>query len=116
MTRTTTIIGVAALFAATGCTTFTGVEDYEAEQSPAIEDDGGNAARYETPTVDRPITCAYPSGQFGVDEGMIVPSTISWNGYPATEAEPRVFDLSELYDCEGSKGYHAILVDTSQFG
>jgi hypothetical protein len=60
------------------------------------------------------ISCTYPAAS-GVATGQVVPAT-GWDGYAPGEAEARRIEISEFYDCVGSKSVHAIMYDTSQFG
>jgi hypothetical protein len=68
--------------------------------------------------VDEPspvsISCTYPAAN-GVAQGQVVPPT-GWDGYAPGATEARRIDISEFYDCVGSKSVHAIMYDTSQFG
>lgn len=106
---------------ATGCSNFTGADGLEVEGEDEVvvgDDDGGpvTGSGASNPAPTQPLTCAYAPPPYGVTEGAIVPVTQSWEGYVAGEDAPRTFNVAELYDCEGSKGYHAIIFDTSQYG
>ena len=61
------------------------------------------------------IDCAYPPGT-GVAQGQVVPSSTGWEGYAPGSDVPEHIDISQFYDCVGSKGVHAIFYDTSQYG
>ena len=67
------------------------------------------------------ISCVYPTKQLaeansGVDVGNILPAAMSWAGYPSQSSEPGTVNVSDYYDCDGTKGYDVLLFDTSQFG
>ncbi|HIA01964.1 MAG TPA: hypothetical protein EYN66_08645 [Myxococcales bacterium] len=67
------------------------------------------------------ISCVYPTkqlaeGNSGVDVGNILPSAMSWTGYPSQSNELGTVKVSDYYDCDGTKGYDVLLFDTSQFG
>ena len=59
--------------------------------------------------------CEYPAGPYGVSPGQVVPPTISWQGYAAGSAASSTIALSDFFDCDGSKGINAILIDTSKY-
>ena len=100
---------------ALGCASLVGADEVSLDGAPIVSA-GGDDVSGPAPA-PLPITCAYPEGvPFGVREGDTLPVNLGWEGYVAGEQEPRHFDVSELYDCEGSKGIDAILFDTSQFG
>ncbi len=115
-------VWAALVFAAgaTGCTNFTGADGLEVEGDEVVvsDDDGGTVtgSGANNPAPTDPLTCAYAPPPHGVTEGAILPVGQSWEGYVAGEDAPRTFNVTELYDCEGSKGYHAIIFDTSQYG
>jgi hypothetical protein len=113
-TLQTLVVGC-ILVAATGCNGFTGADGLE------VDDDGasagsnlGNAPQTPAPQT---INCAYPvASSFGPGEGQTIGSYVGYAAsLPAYESSPRRFDLSELYDCDGSKGIHGIMVLTSKF-
>lgn len=60
--------------------------------------------------------CDYPEGPYGVSAGQVVPPSISWQGYLPGGTSATTIALSDYFDCDGSKGINAILIDTSQYG
>jgi hypothetical protein len=60
--------------------------------------------------------CVYPAGPYGVAEGQVVPPTLSWQGYAPGSATATTVSVQDFFDCDGSKGINAVMVDTSQFG
>ncbi len=111
------LAAVALTWGLAGCTNFTGADGLGVDDVEVPEDDGEVAVNpSENPAINSGLTCAYAPGPYGVDETQIVPVTHNWNGWVAGEAAPRIFNVSELYDCESSKEIHAIIFDTSQFG
>ncbi len=63
-----------------------------------------------------PEPCEYPPGPYGVGMNETVPPTLSWQGYAPGAASPSTITIEQLYDCDGSRGIHALYFDTSQFG
>ena len=61
-----------------------------------------------------PVT--WPSGPYGVDTGKTVPQNLSWEGYDVGNGGATTLHFADWYDPDGSKGIHAILVITSQYG
>jgi hypothetical protein len=60
--------------------------------------------------------CMYPSGPYGVKEGDTVPSTLTWQGYRPGDSSPSTISIEEFFDCDGTKGINALMVETSQYG
>lgn len=61
-------------------------------------------------------TCPYPEGPYGVEEGQTLPLSLSWLGYRPGATETSLTTAAELYDCDGTRGIHALLFVSSQFG
>jgi hypothetical protein len=100
---------------AVACTTLVGADEVTLDGAPIVA--VGDDYRSGPAPATTPLTCSYPQGvSFGIEVGDTLPVHLGWQGYVAGELEPRRLDISELYDCEGSKGIDAILLDTSQFG
>lgn len=109
--------GMFALIAASvglfGCNDLTGVDDAETDDENATLE----AAPRPAPVTS--YSCTYPSaGNVGVGQGQFVPQNVQLsNGYlPNSDVLVPSFAFAETYDCDGSKGYHAIAIDTSQYG
>lgn len=63
-----------------------------------------------------PTECVYPAGPYGVGPGQTVPPNLSWNGFAPGSSAATTFTAEDLFDCDGSRGIHAVVVDTSQYG
>jgi hypothetical protein len=63
-----------------------------------------------------PTDCEYPGGPYGVAEGDTVPPTLSWEGYAPGASSPSTIAVTDFFDCDGTRGIHALYFDTSQFG
>ena len=111
------LMGAVALFAmgAMGCNGLTGADRFGTDEEAL---DGGT----DDPLVSRapatkPLSCAYPTeGQTGVDAGNLIPSSIAYETtlHPFEDA-PRRLSISDLYDCDGSKGVDGIIVITAKY-
>lgn len=66
------------------------------------------------------MSCQFPAdANLGVVAGSHLPANISWEGYPIgsdASAPATTVNVTDFYDCDGSKGIDGILFDTSQFG
>ena len=63
------------------------------------------------------LSCPYPNAaNLGANQGQTVPSNLSWMGYAAQSNVESQVRITDLFDCDGSKGYHALLFDTSRWG
>ncbi|APR75668.1 Hypothetical protein A7982_01014 [Minicystis rosea] len=56
--------------------------------------------------------CVYPRSSYGFVPGDVAPPTLSWKG-TAESGEITTVSLGDYYDCDGSKGINAILIDQS---
>ena len=117
MVETRWRVGMVALIAASvglfGCNDLTGVDDAETD-----DEENEALAAPPKPAPVASFSCSYPSaGSMGVAQGQFVPQSIQLsNGFLPGSDVASTFAFAETYDCDGSKGYHAIAVDTSQYG
>lgn len=72
--------------------------------------DGGAGDSSGTGGAGGTASCAYPTGNVGVLEGMLVDGTLSWSGFPAGADAIGTMESASLFDCDGSKGIHGVLV------
>jgi thiol-disulfide isomerase/thioredoxin len=54
--------------------------------------------------------CVYPAGPFGTALGKVVSPNLTWDGYIDGSQTVGTLKMSDLHDCDGSKGLNAILV------
>ena len=108
---------VGASVCVSACSSSTGSSGPDAATPP--QDDGATPVMDEAGPVDEasmeagPPTCVYPSGPYGTGPGNTLGPTLSWQGYAANDPNVSTLTLSELFDCDGSKGIDAIIIDTS---
>jgi hypothetical protein len=93
--------GTGQTAASTGATTTTG---------------GGASSSSVVASSSTGPACLYPDGPYGVSLGKVIPKNLKWQGYLAGGEAQGTLTTEELFDCDGTKGIHAILFDTSQFG
>ncbi|HEY6463613.1 MAG TPA: hypothetical protein VIY73_25770 [Polyangiaceae bacterium] len=55
--------------------------------------------------------CAYPKGPYGTSVGAVVDPTLSWQGYRDDGTTATTVAMTDYYDCDGSRGVDALLVD-----
>lgn len=60
-----------------------------------------------------PGSCVYPSSGYGVYEGQVVPGNLAWQGYPDGSSASGTVSIKDYFDCDGSKGIHALLIVNS---
>lgn len=58
-----------------------------------------------------PEPCVYPSGPYGSTLGSVVPSYATWIGYRPGDGAPKTVTADDFYDCDGSRGIHAVYLD-----
>jgi hypothetical protein len=57
--------------------------------------------------------CVYPAGPYGTSVGDVVDPSLSWQGYVGDATQATAVDVKGYYDCDGSKGVTAVLLDES---
>jgi hypothetical protein len=55
--------------------------------------------------------CSYPPGPYGTTVGAVVDPTLSWQGYLDDGTTATTVTMKDYYDCDGSQGVDAVLVD-----
>ena len=100
----------------------------DAAGPPVTDDDSGSPqptpdaaapaddASTTTPTPEAsapPPACTYPAGPYGVGLDKVLSPTSSWLGYAANDTSVKMMKMSDLFDCDGSKGINAIMIDVS---
>jgi hypothetical protein len=60
-----------------------------------------------------PTQCQYPAGPYGAAVGHVLPPTLSWQGFPENASQQTTVSITDYFDCDGSKGIHALLLITS---
>ncbi len=87
----------------------------------APADDAGNEAAVDpgdaSPPTDAPAVnpacVSYPKGPYGVNLGDTLNPHLSWAGYAPQSSTVTSLTMSDLWDCDGSKGIDALMIDTS---
>lgn len=75
----------------------------------------GGAGGASTGTIT-PTVCDYPepaTGQ-GVEVGQTLPASLSWMGFAPGAGSAAEIAITELHDCDGTHGVHALLLSTLQ--
>jgi hypothetical protein len=57
--------------------------------------------------------CTYPPGPYGIVVGSIVDPSLHWQGFEPGAQQASDISITEFFDCDGSKGINALLVDES---
>jgi hypothetical protein len=120
MTSTTKLgIGTAILLAAGlagGCSSSSNNNNSSGQStadSGAGEETGALDADTDAEDSGLPPGCVYPQGPYGVAVGKVLDPTLSWQGYAPNATSPSTIKITDLYDCNGTRGINAIVVDSS---
>lgn len=57
--------------------------------------------------------CAYPPGPYGITTGSVLNPALSWQGYAPGASSPSTVMARDYFDCDGSRGINALLIDVS---
>lgn len=57
--------------------------------------------------------CVYPSGPYGITVGKVLDPTLSWQGFVPGQTTSTTVKITDFYDCDGSKGINALLIDNA---
>lgn len=82
----------------------------EPEPEPTPQDPSPGPSTEPPPDEPPPATCTYPGGPYGVTPGSIVAPTLSWQGFVPGSSSAGGFGAEDLFDCDGSRGIHAVLI------
>ncbi len=105
MTKTATLLMTVL---AAGCSTASTGKNPEQPVDSGIEDAGVDVS------VDTaPVGCVYPKGPYGVTVGKVLDPSLQWDGFPPKATAASTVKITDLYDCDGSKGINALIVDSS---
>jgi hypothetical protein len=111
MNSTTTLATMIVTLLAAGCSS-----SKPAAEAPA---DAGTEAAVDVDATsdaddDAPATgCVYPAGPYGVAVNKVLDPTLQWTGYVPGATTPSTVKITDLYDCDGTKGLNAIVVDSA---
>ncbi len=57
-----------------------------------------------------PAGCTYPGGPYGATPGSVANPSFAWQGFVPGSQVAGPFGTTDLFDCDGSRGIHAILI------
>jgi hypothetical protein len=57
--------------------------------------------------------CVYPAGPYGTGVGDVVDPTLAWQGYVADAALASQVSIRDYFDCDGSRGVRALVLEES---
>ncbi|MCA9620514.1 MAG: hypothetical protein KC731_15940 [Myxococcales bacterium] len=103
------LLGATLLATAGGCNGFTGASDYD---TSAVDE--GETPRDGLPA-PQALSCSYPEGSYGLTEGETVPR-LSWAAIPPGNDVMGNLTTTELIDCDGHKGFNALIFLTHKPG
>ena len=83
------------------------------DASAPPNDDAGAATPDAADSATATPTCTYPKGPYGVGLDAVLSPSSSWQGYAANDTSVTTLHMSDLFDCDGSKGINAIMIDVS---
>ncbi len=85
-----------------------------ADDSSAPPPSNDASTAVDTGPVGNPLCVdGYPKGPYGVGTGDVLDPTLSWQGYAANQTTVSSLTMSDLFDCDGSKGIDALIIDVS---
>jgi hypothetical protein len=92
------------LLFALGCSSGRG--DFGGDAAPPPADDAGS-------TTSSLCAAGYPQGPYGTSVGKVVNPGLSWQGYLPNATSASTVTPGDLFDCDGSKGINAVLIDVA---
>ncbi len=57
--------------------------------------------------------CALPAGPYGTSLGDVVDPSLAWQGYVDDSGQATTVHMADYFDCNGSRGVRALVVDES---
>lgn len=115
MNRTTKLGTLLVVLLAAGCSNTSKSQDDATGDSGAGAVDADVDAGDDAASGDdgAPTGCAYPPGPYGVAVGKVLNPDLQWQGFAPNASAPSTVKITDLYDCDGSKGINAIVVDSA---
>jgi hypothetical protein len=55
--------------------------------------------------------CVYPAGPYGTAVGKVIDPSLTWQGYVPGATTVSTIKITDFYDCDGSKGINALVLD-----
>jgi len=109
MTSTTKLGIMMGMLLAAGCSSGNSASNGNNNNADSgTEDSGDNGdAGDDGPTSN----CIYPSGPYGTTVGKVIDPSLTWQGFVPGATTVSTIKITDLYDCDGSKGINAIVLD-----
>jgi hypothetical protein len=115
------VLGAAALAGCSGGAATTVGGDLGAKTDSGVDSGrvthsrDGSADAHVSADAGGPVKaeCTYPAGPYGTNVGEVLDPTLVWQAYAPGATMPSTLKISDLYDCDGTKGINAIVFDTS---
>jgi thiol-disulfide isomerase/thioredoxin len=95
-----------AMLLAAGCSS-----KAASETSTDSGTEGGSVDASDDADADDASGCVYPSGPYGTDVGKVIDPSYVWQGFVPGSSTVSTIKITDLYDCDGSKGINAIVLD-----
>jgi hypothetical protein len=113
--NSTTKLGTVAmgLLLAAGCSSGSNGASATTPEAGATAEDGGVDADTDADEAGNPSGCVYPAGPYGVTVGKTLDPSLQWQGYVPGATTASTVKITDFYDCDGSRGINALVVDSS---
>jgi len=114
MTSTTKLGTLMAILLAAGCSSSS--NGATADAGAAAEDSSVNAdadTDADEAEAGPANGCVYPSGPYGTAVGKVPDPSMTWQGFAPGATTVSTLKITDLYDCDGSRGINAIVIDSA---
>jgi hypothetical protein len=109
MTSTTKLGIMMGMLLAAACSS--GNSATNGSSSDSGTGDAGDNADAEDADDGPTGNCVYPSGPYGTAVGKVIDPSLTWQGYVPGATTVTTIHITDFYDCDGSKGVNAIVLD-----
>jgi len=116
MTSTMKLGTLMAALLAAGCSSSSKNNEAPADSGTGANADTGAPADADTDADDADSGtggCVYPAGPYGVAVGKVLNPDLQWQGFVPGATTASTVKITDLYDCDGSKGLNALVVDSA---
>ncbi len=90
-----------------------GVRDSGARESSARDSGPADVGVPESSTEASTSKCTYPAGPYSSELGGVLNPALYWQAYAPGASSPSTLKVTDLYDCDGTKGINAIVFETA---
>jgi hypothetical protein len=113
MTSTTKLGTLMVILLAAGCSSASNGASAGGTDAATSQDTAAPDADTDADDAAPSSGCVYPEGPYGVTVGKVLNPDLQWQGFVPGATTASTVKITDLYDCDGSKGLNALVIDSA---